>query len=90
MLLITIIKLLWVLLLMKQDCKLTDVITSLNKEDSKKVYNYLVGLEAKTTTENLDLENLLSRYQQDDAKYAEVVNLPIDNALKIRKWLCLV
>jgi hypothetical protein len=58
----------------------TDIITSLNKEDSKKVYNYLVGLEAKTTTENLDLENLLSQYQQDDAKYAEVVaNLPIDN-----------
>jgi hypothetical protein len=46
-----------------KDCKHTDVITSLNKEDSKKVYNYLVGLEAKTTTENLDLENLLSQYQ---------------------------
>jgi hypothetical protein len=36
--------------------KLKIVNTSLNKEDSKKVYNYLVGLEAKTTTENLDLK----------------------------------
>ena len=61
----------------------TDIITSLNKEDSQKVYNYLVGLEVKASNENLDLENLLSQYQQDDAKYAEVVrNLPIDNDLK--------
>jgi uncharacterized protein with PQ loop repeat len=50
----------------------------------------LVGLEAKTTTENLDLENLLSQYQQDDAKYAEVVaNLPIDNALKYESGFAL-
>ncbi|MBC5842587.1 amino acid permease [Flavobacterium sp. F-380] len=61
----------------------TDIITSLNQDDSKKVYDYLVGLESKTITENLDLENLLSQYQKDEAKYAAVVaNLPIDNELK--------
>jgi hypothetical protein len=33
---------------------------------------------------------LLSRYQQDDAKYAEVVaNLPIDNALKYESGFAL-
>ena len=68
----------------------TDIVTSLNKEDSKKVYNYLVGLEVKTPTETLDLENLLSQYQQDDAKYAAVVaNLPIDNDLKYESGFAL-
>ncbi|PRZ22880.1 amino acid permease [Flavobacterium granuli] len=64
--------------------KATDIITSLNKEETKKVYDYLVGIEAKNNTnEVLDLENLLSQYQQDDAKYASVVaGLPIDNKLK--------
>ncbi|UFH34463.1 amino acid permease [Flavobacterium acetivorans] len=64
--------------------KATDIITSLNKEETKKVYDYLVGIETKKNTiEVLDLENLLSQYQQDDAKYASVVaGLPIDNKLK--------
>lgn len=64
--------------------KATDIITSLNKEETKKVYDYLVGIEASNNTnEVLDLENLLSQYQQDDAKYASVVaGLPIDNKLK--------
>ena len=62
----------------------TDIITSLNKEESQKVYDYLVGLEDKTnTSEVLDLENLLNQYQQDDTKYAQIVaGLPIDNSLK--------
>ncbi|PKH69023.1 amino acid permease [Flavobacterium sp. ALD4] len=69
----------------------TDIITSLNKEESKKVYNYLVSVGAqKITDESLDLENLLSQYQKDDAKYVAVVaGLPIDNALKYESGLSL-
>ena len=61
-----------------------DIITSLNKEETTKVYDYLVTLDAKnSTTETPDLENLLSQYQADDAKYAAVIaGLPIADALK--------
>jgi APA family basic amino acid/polyamine antiporter len=67
----------------------TDIITSLNKEESKKVFDYLVGIDAKNRTkETPDLENLLSQYQKDDAKYALVVaGLPIDNSLKYESGL---
>jgi len=61
----------------------TDIITSLNKEESEKVYDYLISIDTKNTKESPDLENLLSQYQKDDAKYASVVaGLPIDNNLK--------
>ncbi|SDW58212.1 amino acid permease [Flavobacterium degerlachei] len=62
----------------------TDIITALNKEESKKVYDYLVSIDTENkTTETPDLENLLSQYQKDDAKYASVVTgLPINNELK--------
>ncbi|MGZ9736587.1 amino acid permease [Flavobacterium sp. GNP002] len=61
-----------------------DIITSLNKEETQKVYDYLVTVDAKnSTTETPDLENLLSQYQQDDAKYASVIaGLPITDSVK--------
>ncbi|WP_338645001.1 amino acid permease [Flavobacterium sp. KS-LB2] len=61
-----------------------DIITSLNKEETQKVYDYLVSIDAKnSTTDTPDLENLLSQYQQDDAKYAAVIaGLPIADAIK--------
>jgi amino acid transporter len=61
-----------------------DIITSLNKEETQKVYDYLVTVDAKnSTTETPDLENLLSQYQQDDTKYASVIaGLPIADAVK--------
>ena len=61
-----------------------DIITSLNKEETTIVYDYLVTLDAKnSTTDTPDLENLLSQYQADDAKYAAVIaGLPIADALK--------
>ncbi|MFV8361462.1 amino acid permease [Flavobacterium sp. LS1P3] len=61
-----------------------DIITSLNKEETQKVYDYLVTVDAKnSTTEAPDLENLLSQYQQDDTKYASVIaGLPIADAVK--------
>jgi amino acid transporter len=62
----------------------TDIVTSLNKEESVRVYNYLLGVDgsvAKTGTP--DVEQLLSQYEQDDTKYAEVVaGLPVSNDLK--------
>ncbi len=61
-----------------------DIITSLNKEETQKVYDYLVAIDAKNSiTETPDLEHLLSQYQQDDAKYASVIaGLPIADSVK--------
>ena len=61
-----------------------DIVTSLNKEETQKVYDYLVTVDAKnSTTETPDLENLLSQYQQDDAKYSKIIaGLPIADAVK--------
>ncbi|MBP6183134.1 amino acid permease, partial [Flavobacterium sp.] len=61
-----------------------DIITSLDKEHFAKVYDYLVSLDAKNSTnETPDLELLLSQYQQDDVKYAEVIKgLPVHDSDK--------
>lgn len=60
------------------------IITSLNKEETQKVYNYLVSVDAKNaTTGTPDLEFLLSQYQQDDTKYASVIaGLPVSDSIK--------
>jgi basic amino acid/polyamine antiporter, APA family len=60
------------------------IITSLNKEQTQKVYDYLVSIEDKSVDiKNLDAEQLLSQYYQDEAKYASVVKgLPISDDLK--------
>jgi APA family basic amino acid/polyamine antiporter len=60
------------------------IITSLNKEETQKVYDYLVGIDAKNSTvQTQDIEHLLSQYQQDEAKYASVVaGLPISDSIK--------
>nr|WP_315175913.1 amino acid permease [uncultured Flavobacterium sp.] len=60
------------------------IITSLNKEETQKVYDYLVGIDAKNSAvQTLDIEHLLSQYQQDEAKYASVVaGLPISDSIK--------
>ncbi|OXA72042.1 amino acid permease [Flavobacterium aquidurense] len=62
----------------------TTIITSLNKEESTKVFNYLESIDLHNkTAETADLEHLLSQYQDDEAKYAEVVKgLPISDSLK--------
>jgi amino acid transporter len=61
----------------------SDIITSLNKEETQKVYEYLVRIDAKNSTdETPDLELLLSQYQ-DDAKYSSIIaGLPIADAVK--------
>ena len=60
------------------------IITSLNKEETQKVYDYLVEVDAKnSTTQTPDLELLLSQYQADDAKYSSIITgLPISDTLK--------
>jgi APA family basic amino acid/polyamine antiporter len=65
------------------------IITSLNKEETQKVYDYLVSIEGKKdNTEKLDVEHLLSQYQQDEAKYTAVVaKLPIADSIKYESGL---
>ena len=57
------------------------IITALDKSETDKVYAYLVALESKPTTN--DVEALLSQYQEDDLKYAAIVaQLPIADTIK--------
>ncbi len=58
-----------------------DIVTSLNKEESKKVFDFLVA--QNPTTETTDLEALLSSLNDNEIKYKAVVDsLPIDTSLK--------
>ena len=68
------------------------IITSLNKEETQKVYDYLVSIEGKSIDiKNLDAEHLLSQYQEDDVKYASVVaGLPISDSIKYESGFRLV
>jgi amino acid transporter len=57
------------------------IITALDEEDTNKVYQYLVGLESKPSTN--DVEALLSQYQEDQVKYEAIVaRLPISDTIK--------
>lgn len=60
------------------------IITSLDKEETQKVYDYLVSIDAKNKTEGTpDLELLLSKYHKDDATYSSVIaGLPIADSIK--------
>lgn len=69
----------------------TDIITSLNTADSKKVYAYLMEAgHLKKAESNPDLEKLLSQYENDDAQYAAIVaHLPIADSLKYERGFSL-
>ena len=57
------------------------IVTALNPSETDKVYQYLVGLETKQSTS--DVEALLSQYQENEAKYEAIVaGLPISNEIK--------
>jgi hypothetical protein len=62
----------------------SSIVTSLNKEETQKVSAYLIALEGEAAAESSsDLENLLSKHAEDEAKYAKVVaGLPISDANK--------
>lgn len=52
----------------------TSIVTSLDKSESEQVFKYLESIEVNNkTAETSDLEHLLGQYQDDEAKYAEVV-----------------
>jgi APA family basic amino acid/polyamine antiporter len=68
-----------------------DIITSLDKSHTKKVYDYLVTIDAKNaTTEKPDLEQILNQYQKDEAKYASVIaGLPVADSIKYESGFAL-
>jgi APA family basic amino acid/polyamine antiporter len=61
-----------------------DIITSLDEKDYANVANYLLGSDGKKLkNETLDLELILSKYEQDEQQYAKIIKgLPVDNSLK--------
>lgn len=63
----------------------TAIVTSLNKEQTAQVYQFLIANDKENvfTNKTSDLEQILSEYHNNSDKYAEVVkSLPIDNSLK--------
>ena len=58
-----------------------DIVTSLNKEESKKAFDFLRA--QNPSTETTDLEALLSSLNENETSYKAVVDsLPIDSSLK--------
>ena len=58
-----------------------DIVTALNKDESKKVYDYLAALKTNVTT--TDLEKLLSSYNENEETYKNVVaQFPISDSIK--------
>ncbi|MDD5152226.1 MAG: amino acid permease, partial [Flavobacterium sp.] len=59
------------------------IVTSLNKEKSKEVFDFISNNYADKKVASEDLEVVLSGFQADETQYKTVVNsLPIDNSLK--------
>jgi len=62
----------------------SSIVTSLNKEESQTVRDYLITTEgSKAPKSEIDLENLLSIHAENEAEYKAIVaGLPIDDSLK--------
>ncbi|CAM2883368.1 amino acid/polyamine/organocation transporter, APC superfamily [Flavobacterium succinicans] len=62
----------------------SSIVTSLNKEESQTVRDYLIATEgSKAPKSEIDLENLLSIHAENEAEYKAIVaGLPIDDSLK--------
>lgn len=62
----------------------SSIVTSLNKEESQTVRDYLIAIEgSKAPKSEVDLENLLSIHAENEAEYKAIVaGLPIDDSLK--------
>ncbi|MFC6095638.1 amino acid permease [Flavobacterium qiangtangense] len=61
------------------------IVTSLNKEQTAEVYQFLIANDKENvfTNKTSDLEQILSEYHNNEDKYIEVVeSLPIDKSLK--------
>ncbi len=58
-----------------------NIVTSLDKNQAKQVYDYLISLKKEVTT--TDLEKLLSSYNENEESYKNIVDkMPIDSSLK--------
>lgn len=61
------------------------IVTSLNKEQTVEVYNFLIANDKENVFSNKtnDLEEILSEYHNNEVEYVKIVaSLPIDNSLK--------
>jgi len=61
------------------------IVTSLNKEQTAEVYQFLIANDKENvfTNKTADLEQILSEYHNNEDEYAKVVeSLPIDQSLK--------
>ena len=60
------------------------IITSLNKEETQKVYDYLVSIDAANKTIGTpDLELLLRKYHKDETTYSSVIaGLPVADSIR--------
>lgn len=68
------------------------IVTSLNKEQTVEVYNFLIANDKENASANKtnDLEQILSEYHNDSNKYAKIVeSLPIDASLKFETGFAL-
>ncbi|WP_296148108.1 amino acid permease [uncultured Flavobacterium sp.] len=63
----------------------TSIVTSLNKEQTAEVYQFLIANDKENvfTNKTADLEQILSEYHNNEDQYVKVVqSLPIDKSLK--------
>ncbi|RRJ91453.1 amino acid permease [Flavobacterium macacae] len=70
----------------------TTIVTSLNKDQTTEVYQFLIANDTENASANKtnDLEQILSEYHNDSDKYAKVVeSLPIDASLKFETGFAL-
>ncbi len=67
-----------------------DIVTSLSKEKSNEVFQYIATNYADKKVDSDDLEQVLSAFNADDAQYKTVVDsLPIEDSLKYDSGLSL-
>lgn len=72
----------------KQINDATTIVTSLDENQAKEVFNYLTTI--KSDNKSTDLEELLSEISEDEAVYKTVVeNMPIDTSLKYESGFAL-
>lgn len=70
----------------------TTIVTSLNKDQTTEVYQFLIANDTENASANKtnDLEQILSEYHNDSDKYAKIVeSLPIDASLKFETGFAL-
>lgn len=70
----------------------TTIVTSLNKEQTAEVYQFLIANDTENvfTNKTADLEQILSEYHDNSDQYAKMIeSLPIDKSLKFETGFAL-